>query len=136
MAQNALTFEEYLKQQQIVLEKNTHEDNTLYVIHENLAEIGPVSLMALFNDSDRYVTLICYKYLGFPAEKKPAMLELINALNAEYTMVKFVESGDAVSVQIVVPFHDNFTPEVIVDMISLIFQSIREEHPRIMGVLK
>ncbi|MCM2357549.1 MAG: YbjN domain-containing protein [Geobacteraceae bacterium] len=136
MAQNASAFEEFLKKQEIVLEKNIHEDNTLYVIRESLEQVGPVSLMALFNDSDRYVTLICYKYLEFPAEKRPAMLELINTLNAEYTMVKFVATGDAVSVQIVVPFHDNFTPEVIVDMVSLIFQSMKEEHPRIMGVLK
>lgn len=136
MAQNALAFEEYLKKQDIVLEKNSHDDNTLYVIRENLEEVGPVSLMALFNDSDRYVTLICYKYLGFASEKKPAMLELINTLNTEYTMVKFVESGDAVSVQIAVPFHDNFTPEVIIDMISLVFQAMKEEHARFMGVLK
>ncbi len=136
VSQNALTFEEYLKKQNIGLEKNTHEDNTLYVIRENVEGVGSVALMALFNDSDRYVTMICYKYLAFPTEKKPAMLELINTLNAEYTMVKFVETQDAVSVQVVVPFHDNFTPEVIVDMVALIFQSMREEHPRFMDVLK
>ncbi len=136
MSQNALAFEEYLKKQQIGLEKNTHEDNTLYVIRENVEGVGPVALMALFNNSDRYVTMICYKYLAFPAEKKPAMLELINTLNAEYTMVKFVETQDAVSVQVVVPFHDNFNPEVIVDMIALIFQSMREEQPRFLNLLK
>ncbi len=136
MSQNALAFEEYLKKQDIILEKNTHEDNTLYVIRENLEEVGPVSLMALFNNSDRYVTLICYKYLAFPSEKKPAMQELINTLNAEYTMLKFVETGDAVSAQIAVPFHDNFSPDVIVDMISLIFRSIKEEHPRIIALVK
>lgn len=136
MAQNALAFEEFLKKQDIVLEKNTHEDNTLYVVHEELEEVGRVSLMALFNDSDRYVTLICFKYFAFPPEKKPAMLEMINALNAEYTMVKFVESGDALSVQIVVPFHDNFSSEVIIDMVSLIFRAMKEEHPRILRVLQ
>lgn len=135
MAQNALAFEEFLKKQDILLEKNTHEDNTLFVIHENIEEVGSLSLMALFNDSDRYVTLICFKYLDFPAEKKPAMLEMINTLNAEYTMVKFVETGDAVSIQIVVPFHDNFSAEVIVDMISLIFRAIKDEHPRLLQVL-
>ena len=136
MAQNALAFEEFLKTKEIVLEKNSHEDNTLFVIHENIEEVGSVSLMALFNDSDRYVTLICFKYLGFPPEKKPAMLEMINTLNAEYTMVKFVETGDAVSIQIVVPFHDNFAPEVIVDMVSLIFRAIKDEHPRLLQVLQ
>ena len=136
MAQNALAFEEFLKKQDILLEKNTHEDNTLFVIRENIEEVGSVSLMALFNDSDRYVTLICFKYLVFPAEKKPAMLEMINTLNAEYTMVKFVETGDAVSIQIVVPFHDNFSPEVIVDMVSLIFRAIKDEHPRLLQVLQ
>lgn len=136
MAQNASAFEEFLQKQDIVLEKNTHEDNTLFAIHENLEGIGPVSLMALFNDSDRYVTLICYKYLAFPPEKKPALLEMINTLNAEYTMVKFVESGDALSIQIVVPFHDNFAAEVIVDMVSLIFRAMKEEHPRLLSVLQ
>ncbi|MBJ6800312.1 YbjN domain-containing protein [Geomonas propionica] len=136
MAQNAIAFEEYLRGQAITLEKNTHEDNTLYVIHENLEEVGPVSLMALFNDSDRYVTLICYKYFAFPPEKKPVLLEMINTLNAEYTMVKFVETGNAVSVQVVVPFHDNFSSEVIVDMISLIFRAIKEEHPRIVKAIQ
>ncbi len=136
MAQNAPAFEEFLKKQEIVLEKNTHEDNTLFVIHENLEDVGHVALMALFNDSDRYVTLICFKYLGFPTEKKPAMLEMINTLNSEYTMVKFVESGDALSIQIVVPFHDNFSPEVIIDMISLIFRAIKDEHPRLLSVLQ
>ena len=136
MAQNASAFEEYLKGQNITLEKNTHEDNTLYVIHENLEEVGPVSLMALFNDSDRYVTLICYKYFAFPSEKKPALLEMINTLNAEYTMVKFVETGNALSIQVVVPFHDNFSGEVIVDMIALIFRAMKEEHPRILKALQ
>jgi hypothetical protein len=136
MAQNALAFEEYLKKQDVTLEKNAHAENTLYVIRENLEEVGPVALMALFNDSDRFVTLICYKYLPFPAEKKPAMLELINTLNGEYTLAKFMESGEAVSVQIVVPFHDNFSPDVIVEMVSLIFQTMKEEQPRIMAVLK
>ncbi|QWV94494.1 YbjN domain-containing protein [Geomonas oryzisoli] len=136
MAQNASAFEEYLKGQEITLEKNTHEDNTLYVIHENLEEVGPVSLMVLFNDSDRYVTLICYKYFAFPPEKKPAILEMINTLNAEYTMVKFVETGNALSIQVVVPFHDNFSSEVIVDMISLIFRAMKEEHPRILKGLQ
>ncbi|MBJ6750587.1 YbjN domain-containing protein [Geomonas anaerohicana] len=136
MAQNATAFEEYLKGQQITLEKNAHEDNTLYVIHENLEAVGPVSLMALFNDSDRYVTLICYKYFAFPPEKKPALLEMINTLNAEYTMVKFVETGNALSIQVVVPFHDNFSSEVIVDMIALIFRAMQEEHPRILKALQ
>ena len=136
MAQNALAFEQYLNEQQITLEKNVHEDNTLFVVHEKLDEVGPVSLMALFNDSDRYVTLICYKYLAFPAEKKPAVLEMINTLNAEYTMVKFVETSDAVSVQVVVPFHDNFSSEVIVDMIALIFRAMKEEHHRLLKVLQ
>lgn len=136
MAQNALAFDEYLKSQEITLEKNTHEDNTLYVIHDNLEEVGPVSLMALFNESDRYVTLICYKYFAFPAEKKPAMLEMINTLNAEYTMVKFVETGNAISIQVVVPFHDNFSCEVIVDMVALIFRAIKEEHPRLLKVVQ
>ncbi|GFO64612.1 YbjN domain-containing protein [Geomonas paludis] len=136
MAQNATAFEEYLKGQQITLEKNAHEDNTLYVIHENLEAVGPVSLMALFNDSDRYVTLICYKYFAFPPEKKPALLEMINTLNAEYTMVKFVETGNALSIQVVVPFHDNFSSEVIVDMIALIFRAMQEEHPRVVKALQ
>lgn len=134
MSQNAATFEAALAAQGIVLEKNKHEDNTLYVIHENLEEVGPVALMALFNDSDRYVTLICFKYLPFPPEKKPAMLEMINTLNSEYTMVKFVESGDAVSIQVVVPFHDNFSTEVIIDMVSLIFRSMKDEHQRLLSV--
>lgn len=136
MAQNALAFEEYLKGQQIALERNVHEDNTLYVVHENIEEVGPVSLMALFNDSDRYVTLICFKYFAFPSEKKPAMLEMINTLNAEYTMVKFVEAGNALSIQIVVPFHGNFSSEVIIDMISLMFRAMKEEHPRILKALQ
>ncbi|MBU5636700.1 YbjN domain-containing protein [Geomonas sp. Red69] len=136
MAQNASAFEQYLKGQEITLEKNTHEDNTLYVIRENIEEVGPVSLMALFNDSDRYVTLICYKYFAFPSEKKPAMLEMINTLNAEYTMVKYVEAGNALSIQVVVPFHDNFSSEVIVDMIALIFRAMKEEHPRILKALQ
>lgn len=135
MAQNALAFEEYLRNQNIVLEKNTHEDNTLYVVRENLDEVGPLSLMALFNDSDRYVTLICFKYLPVPPEKKGAVLEMVNTLNAEYTMVKFLETGGAVSVQVVVPFHDNYSSEVIIDMISLIFRAVKEEHPRLLAVL-
>ncbi|MBU5613152.1 YbjN domain-containing protein [Geomonas azotofigens] len=136
MAQNASAFEQYLKGQNITLETNRHEDNTLYVIHENLEEVGPVSLMTLFNDSDRYVTLICYKYFAFPPEKKPALLEMINTLNAEYTMVKFVETGNALSIQVVVPFHDNFSSEVIVDMVALIFRAMKEEHPRILKALQ
>ncbi|QXE92950.1 YbjN domain-containing protein [Geomonas subterranea] len=136
MGQNATAFEEYLQGQEITLEKNTHEDNTLYVIREELEQVGPVSLMALFNDSDRYVTLICYKYFAFPSEKKPALLEMINTLNAEYTMVKFVETGNALSIQVVVPFHDNFSSEVIVDMIALIFRAMKEEHPRILKAMQ
>lgn len=135
MGQNAATFEENLAQKGIVLEKNRHEDNALYVIHENLEGIGHVSLMALFNDSDRYVTLICFKYLEFPPEKRPAMLDMINRLNSEYTMVKFVETDNAVSIQIVVPFHDNFSTEVIFSMIALIFQSMKEENPRLLAAM-
>ena len=136
MAQNALAFEEYLQSQEITMEKNSHEDNTLYVIHDTLEEVGPVSLMALFNDSDRYVTLICYKYFAFAPEKKPAMLEMINTLNAEYTMVKFVEVGNALSIQVVVPFHDNFSSEVVVDMVALIFRAMKEEHPRLLKAVQ
>lgn len=136
MTQNALVFEEFLNKQDITLGKNTHEDNTVYVINDNIEEVGPVSLMALFNDSDRYVTLICFKYLAFPPEKKIPMLETINTLNAEYTMVKFVGTGDALTIQIVVPFHDNFSPEVIIDMVSLIFRTMKEEHPRFLKVLQ
>ena len=41
----------------------------------------------------------------------------------------------AVTMQIIVPFHDNFSPDLIIEMISLMLEAIREEHPRFMAVL-
>lgn len=135
MSLNAKVFEEFLTKENIVLEKSTDENRALYIVRDKLEGIGPVALMALFDDSDRFVTLICYRYLEFPAEKSSAMLDIVNTLNAEYTMLKFVVKDAALSAQIVVPFRENFTPRIIVDMIAHIFQSMKEEHPRLLEVV-
>lgn len=136
MAQNSLMFEEYLKEKGIDLEKKIHEDSVAYIVREAIPNVGPVAIIALFNNNDRIVTVICYQYLKITnPQKKQAVLELINTLNAEYTMGKFTESADSVTMQVVVPFHDNFKPELIVEMISLVLQAIGEEHPRFMALM-
>jgi hypothetical protein len=136
VAQNSLLFAEYLKEKGIDLEKKEFEDSVAYMVREALPDVGPVSITALFNNNDRIVTMICYQYLKItdPA-KRQAVLELINTLNAEYTMPKFTEAADAVTIQVIVPFHDNFNPELIIGMISLMLDAIKEEHPRFMAVL-
>ncbi len=136
MAQNSLMFDEYLKEKGINLEKKLFEDSVAFMVREALPDVGPVTITALFNNNDRIVTVICYQYLKItdPA-KRQAVLELINTLNAEYTMPKFTESADAVTIQIIVPFHDNFNPGLIIEMISLMLEAIKEEHPRFMAAL-
>ena len=136
MAQNSLMFAEYLKEKGIDLEKKVFEDSVAYMVREAVPDVGPVTITALFNNNDRIVTVICYQYLKITdSHKKQAVLALINTLNSEYTMGKFTESADAVTIQIIVPFHDNFSPELIIEMISLMLEAIKEEHPRFMAVL-
>ena len=136
MAQNSLKFGEYLKEQGINLEKKAFEDSVAYLVREAVPEVGPVAITALFNNNDRIVTVICYQYLKIAdPQKKQAVLALINTLNTEYTMGKFTESAGAVTMQIIVPFHDNFRPELIIEMISLLLEAIKEEHPRFMALL-
>lgn len=136
VAQNSLMFGEYLKGKDINLEKKVYEDSVAFMVREALPEVGPVTITALFNNNDRIVTVICYQYLKITnPQKKQAVLALINTLNAEYTMGKFTESADAVTMQIIVPFHDNFSPELIIEMISLMLEAIKEEHPRFMTVM-
>lgn len=136
MAQNSLLFAEYLKEKGIDLETKLFEDSVAYMVREALPEVGPVTITAHFNNNDRIVTVICYQYLKISnPQKKPAVLQLINTLNAEYTMGKFTESAGAVTMQIIVPFHDNFSPELIIEMISLMLEAIKEEHPRFMALL-
>lgn len=136
MAQNASMFEDYLRSQDITLEKQVNEDGVVYVVREIIEAVGPVAAVALFNDNDRIVTVICYQYLKIAKpENKREIRELLNAINTEYTMVKFTESADAVTVQIALPFNDNFVPELIVEMIALLLQAIKEEHPRFMELI-
>ena len=136
MTQNSLMFDEYLKEKGIDLEKKVFEDSVAYMVREALPEVGPVTITTLFNNNDRIVTVICYQYLKITdLQKKQAILEFINTLNCEYTMGKFTESADAVTMQIIVPFHDNFSPELIIQMISMMLEAIKAEHPRFMALL-
>jgi Putative bacterial sensory transduction regulator len=136
VAQNSLMFDDYLKEKGITLENKVFEDSVAYMVREAVPDVGPVTITALFNNNDRIVTVICYQYLKLTApQKKQAVLALINTLNTEYTMGKFTESGDALTMQIIVPFHDNFSPELIIEMISLMLEAIKEEHPRFTALL-
>jgi hypothetical protein len=136
MAQNALQFDDYLKQHDITLEKKEHEESVVYVVRETLPDVGPVAVVLLFNNNDRIVTVISYQYLKVadPARTQ-GVRELINVLNAEYTMVKFTEAADCVTAQVVLPFSGNFKPEVVVEMTSVLLQAIQEEHPRFMALI-
>lgn len=136
MAKNASTFEDYLNLQEISLEKQVNEDGVAYLVREVIENVGPVAAVLLFNNNDRIVTVICYQYLKITRpQNKQDICQLINAINAEYTMIKFTESADSLSVQIALPFHDNFVPELIVEMVSLILQAIKEEQPRFMELI-
>ncbi|HTG81873.1 MAG TPA: YbjN domain-containing protein [Geobacteraceae bacterium] len=136
MAENASMFDAYLKEQNIALEKKENDDGIVYVVRELLPDVGPVAVVLLFNPSDRLVTVIAYQYLKIadPAKTRD-VIELINVLNAEYTMVKFTAAADFVTVQVALPFNGNFTSEVIVEMVSVLLQAIREEHPRFMALM-
>jgi hypothetical protein len=136
VARNSLMFGEYLKEKDISLERKVFEDSVAFMVRETLPGVGPVTITALFNNNDRIVTVICYQYLKITdPQKKQAVLEFINTLNCEYTMAKFTESADAVTIQIIVPFHDNFSPGLIIQMISLELEAIKAEHPRFMALL-
>jgi hypothetical protein len=136
VTQNSMMFGEYLKEKGIDLEKKVFEDSVAFMVREALAEVGPVTITVLFNNNDRIVTVICYQYLKIAdPDKKKAVLEFINTLNCEYTMAKFTESGDAVTIQVIVPFHGNFSPELIIQMISMMLEAIKAEHPRFMALL-
>ncbi len=136
MARNSLKFAEYLKEKGIDLETKVFEDSVAYMVREAVPDVGLVTITALFNNNDRIVTVICYQYLKITdPRKKQAILEFINTLNCEYTMAKFTESADAVTIQIIVPFHDNFDPGLIIQMISLELEAIKAEHPRFMALM-
>jgi hypothetical protein len=131
-----MLFAAYLAEKGINLENMVFEDSVAYLVRETLPNVGPVAITALFNNNDRIVTVICHQYLKITnPSKKQTVLELINTLNTEYTMGKFTESAGAVTIQIIVPFHDNFSPELIIEMISLVLEAIKEEHPRFMALL-
>lgn len=136
MAENASMFDTFLKEQNITLDKKENQDGIVYVVRELLPDVGPVGVVLLFNPNDRLVTVIAYQYLKIadPAKTRD-VIKLINTLNAEYTMVKFTEAADCVTVQIALPFSGNFKPEVIVEMVSVLLQAIREEHPRFMALM-
>jgi hypothetical protein len=136
MAENASMFDTYLKEQNIALEKKENDDGIVYLVRETVPDVGPVAVVLLFNPNDRLVTVIAYQYLKIadPAKTRD-VIELINVLNAEYTMVKFTAAADSVTVQIALPFNGNFTPEVIVEMVSVLLQAIREEHPRFTALM-
>jgi hypothetical protein len=136
MSQNAIKFEEYLRQQNLGLDKQTNEEGVIYVVRENLEGFGPVALVILFNNNDRLVTVISYQYLKInDLTKKQDIVQLINDINSEYTMVKFTEGAGFITVQIALPFKDNFVPEVIVEMVAMLLGAIKEEQPRFAALL-
>lgn len=136
MSQNAIKFEEYLREQNMGLDKQTNEEGVIYVVREHLEGFGPVALVILFNNNDRIVTVISYQYLKInDLSKKQDIVQLINEINCEYTMVKFTEAAGFITVQIALPFNNNFAPEVIVEMVAMLLGAIKEEQPRFAALL-
>lgn len=134
MARNALKFEHFLEEQKIVIDKQVNDEGVVYMVREAVPGFGPASVALLFNNNDRMVTIVSYQYLKITnPEQKLDVMSLINTINSEYTMVKFTEADDFVTVQIALPFKDNFVPELIAEMVSMLLQAMQEEQPRFAG---
>lgn len=136
MSQNAQKFEEFLKEKNITLEKNVNEDLTTFLVRENIEGAGLTTIGVLFNTHDGLVNIVAYQFLQIKQpEKKPQVMELINTLNVEYTFCKYVEKDDFVTLHISLPVKDNFSSELLVELIATIINTIKNDYPRFMAIL-
>ena len=136
MSQNALKFEEFLKANNMVLEKDVNEDLTTFLIRENIETVGPRTIGVLFNSHDGLVNIVAYQFLQInKPEKKQQVMELINNLNVEYTFCKYVEKDDFVTLHISVPFKNNFSAELLSDLITTLIKNLQKDYPRFMAIL-
>lgn len=136
MSQNALKFEEFLKANNMVLEKIVNEDLTTFLIRENIENVGNTTVGVLFNGHDGLVNIVAYQYLRInKPEKKQQVMALINTLNVEYTFCKYVEKDDFVTLHISVPFKDNFSAELLSDLIATLIKTLQKDYPRFMAIL-
>ena len=136
MSQNAQKFEEFLKKNNIVLEKNTNDDLTTFLVRENIENAGPTTIGVLFNTHDGLVNIVAYQFLQIKeSEKRSQVMELINTLNVEYTFCKYVEKDGFVTLHISLPVKDNFNVELVVELIATIINTIKQDYPRFMAIL-
>ncbi len=136
MSKNAIKFEEFLKTNNMVLEKNVNEDLTTFLIRENIENAGPTTIGVLFNNHDGLVNIVAYQFLRInkPAKQQQVM-ELVNTLNGEYTFCKYVVKDDFVTLHISVPFKNNFSAQLLSELIATLINTIKQDYPRFMTIL-
>ena len=136
MSENAIKFEQSLKSKGIELEKRVDDYGTTFIVVEIIEGVGPISVGVIFNDNDTIVNIVAYKYLFFDnSEKRQLLLELINTLNIEYTFCKFTEKDNYVTLQISAPFQENFSSDLLTELVFYVYKAIKDEHHRFMEIL-
>jgi hypothetical protein len=120
----------------IFYELDKGDDDSVFKVDYDIADVGMVAIGIFVANNDRLVNITAYKYLPVHnIEKMYNITKLINILNNEYMLVKFIENDKAVSVLITLPFNDNFSPKVIHDMMITLCKIIQIVHPRLMQVM-
>lgn len=136
MSQNAQQFEEFLKSNNIVLDKTANEDLTTFVLREQIGAPGLTTVGVIFNNHDGLVNIVAYQFLRINKQKKhQSALELVNELNLQYTFIKYTLKDDLVTAHISVPFMDNFSPGLISSMIMSLINALRQDYPKFMALL-
>jgi hypothetical protein len=136
MSQNAQKFEEFLKSNNITLEKNVTEDLTTFLVRENIENAGPTTIGVMFNNHDGLVNIVAYQFLQIKQpEKRLQVLELINSLNVEYTFCKYVEKDGFVTLHISLPVKDNFVAEQLVELVATVINTIKQDYSRFTAIV-
>lgn len=136
MSQNALKFEEFLKANDIELEKNENDDLTTFVIREQLGAPGLTTIGVIFPTHDGLVNIVAYQFLrNNRPDKRQQLLKLVNTLNVEYTFIKYTVKDDLVTAHISAPFMDNFSAELLNQLILSLINALKKDIPRLQKLL-
>ena len=136
MSQNVLKFEEFLKEKNITLEKNANDDVTTFLIRESIGAPAPTTIGVMFLNHDGLVNIVAYQFLRIDEpQKRMKLMKLVNTLNVDYTFIKYTMKDDLVTALISVPFMDNFSAELLNQMILSLINALKKDYPRFVKLL-
>ena len=144
MRNNAITFESYISDHGIQMNKGMNVDEfTIFSFPEKITIDGVErfvlgggnerrAVIAL-RDDDSLVDIFCFHIATVPDDDKikGLLYQLFNELNSTYKYITFYEDQNVISSKICIPFNNNFDAELVFEMLAVIFQAVEQEYPRI-----